>query len=138
MNRECRWCRAGPINVQKRYLFRGTRKGACTVLAPRCDDQASLGEFRERFPHEGGIRFHAFGEGRRRDFLSVKKTKRCHNVRCYRELNACGGHRNLLAAYVMLTSTIRIQAFFQLRQKGAFVQAFIPPSTVRFAPVTYE
>jgi hypothetical protein len=24
MNRECRWCGAGPINVQKRYLFSGT------------------------------------------------------------------------------------------------------------------
>jgi hypothetical protein len=32
MNRECRWCGAGPINVQKRYLFSGTYKGARAVL----------------------------------------------------------------------------------------------------------
>jgi len=32
MNRECRWCGAGPINVQKRYSFTGTYKGARAVL----------------------------------------------------------------------------------------------------------
>jgi hypothetical protein len=32
MNRECRWCGAGPINVQRRYSFSGTYKGAHAVL----------------------------------------------------------------------------------------------------------
>jgi hypothetical protein len=75
MNRECRWCRAGPINVQKRYLFRGTPKGTRAVLTARCVDQTSLGEFRKRFPHETGVCIHALGESCRRDFLASKKPR---------------------------------------------------------------
>ena len=53
MNRECWRRRAGAINVQKCYLPRRTRKRASAILTARCDDQSCLGEFRERFPHEG-------------------------------------------------------------------------------------
>ena len=93
MNRECRRRRAGAINVQKRYLLRGTRKRARAVLTASCDDQACLGEFRERFPHEGGVCIHTFSEGRRGDFLAAIITKSRHNVRCNRELNARRGHQ---------------------------------------------
>ena len=93
MNRECRRRRTGLINVQKRYLFRGTRKGARAVLTAGCGDQASLGEFRERFPHESGVGIHARSECGRTYFPAAKKTKNCHDMGGNRELNVRDGHR---------------------------------------------
>src|SRR5580704_4345376 len=93
MNRECRRCRARAINVQKRYLLRGTRKLARAVLTASCDDQACPGEFRERFPYEGGVGIHTLGERCRGDFLAVEKAKSRHNVRRNGELNARSRHR---------------------------------------------
>src|SRR5580692_11317424 len=93
MNTECRRCPAGAINVQKRYLLRGTGERARAVLTASCDDQTRLREFRERFPYEGGVCIHTFSEGCRGDFLAAIITKSRHNVRCNRELNARRGHQ---------------------------------------------
>jgi len=92
MNRECRWCCGGPINFQKRYLFRGTRKGAHAVLTARRDNQAGLGSFDSDFLTNVGSAFTLSARVAEKDFLPVKKAKRRHNVRCNRELNARRGH----------------------------------------------
>src|SRR5271166_177355 len=55
MNREYRRRRAGAIDVQKSYSLGGAREPARAVLAARRVDKACLSEFRERFPHEGGV-----------------------------------------------------------------------------------
>jgi hypothetical protein len=44
--------------------------------------------------------------------LAAKKTESRHDMGCNRELNARRGHLNLPTAYVMFSSTIWIQAFF--------------------------
>jgi hypothetical protein len=53
MNRECRW--RWLDKFPKALLVQGTRKSARAILTARSDNQASLGEFRGRFPHEGGV-----------------------------------------------------------------------------------
>ena len=57
MNRECRWCGAGAIDVQKRYLLRGTREPASAILSARGDDQAGLGGFDSDFLTKVGSAF---------------------------------------------------------------------------------
>src|SRR5260370_37034014 len=95
MNRECRWSLAGSINIQESDLLRRASKSASAVLAAGCDYQSSLRQFREGFPHEGRVRIHTCSKSRRSNFLAVVVTQSCHEVRCYRKLNAGRGHLSL-------------------------------------------
>ncbi len=90
MDRECRRRRAGPMNIQKRYLFSRSRKDAAAVLAARSADQTGIGQFRKRFPDESRVYIHAFSDNCRRDFLAATKNEERHDMRCNGELNALG------------------------------------------------
>src|SRR5271154_7288961 len=93
MDCKCRGCRAGSINIQKRYGLRGTREPARAILAAGGDDQACLCEFRERFPDEGRIGLDTLRKHPRREFLAVIEAESCHDVYCDRELDASRGHQ---------------------------------------------
>jgi len=104
--------RAGAIKCPKVLFARRTRKRASAILTARCDDQSCLGEFRERFPHEGSAILHFSARVAEGISLPEKKQKLSLDARCNRELNASRDIKSPLH-YVMFNRHNLIQVFLK-------------------------